>query len=89
MNRNRNREMASQDVRAVVVLYSLDVGIWAKAMEREKERSGSRSRDHKEIGYLKSIVGGDDAVDATAMAKLNKDGLVPYRAGNRNNAVYN
>lgn len=85
-NRNRNREMASQGVRAVVVLYSLDSRNEAKVMEREKGRAGSRNRNHKEGGYLKSIVKNGNAVDATSMVKLNVDGLVPYRAGN---GVYN
>lgn len=79
LNRNRSREMASQDVRVVVVLYSLDLRSWARVMKKEKERAGSRSRNHKEKGHLNSIVGDDDAVDATAMARLNEDGLVPYR----------
>lgn len=83
VSRNRSREMGIQDVRAEVVVYSLDLRSWAKVMDREKERAGSRSRNHKENGYLNLIAKDDDAVDATAMAKLNEDGLVPYRVGNR------
>lgn len=82
-SRNRSREMGNQDVRAVVVVYSLDLRSWAKVMDREKERAGSRSRNHKENGYLNSIVEDNDAVEATAMARLSEDGLVPYRVGNR------
>lgn len=90
MNGNRSRKMASQGVRAVVVLYSLDSRSEAKVMEREKGRAGSRIHNHKEHGYLKSIVKDDDAVDATSMAKLIEDELVPYRVGNRMiDAVYN
>lgn len=85
-NRNRNRKMASQGVRAVVVMYSLDSRNEAKVMAKEKGRAGSRDRNHKESGYLKSIVKNDNAVDATSMVRLNVDGLVPYRVGNR---VYN
>lgn len=83
MNQNLSREMARQSVRAVVVLYSLDSRSEAKVMERAKGRAGSRNRNHKELGYLKSIVKNDNAVDATSMVKLNEDGLIPYRVGNR------
>lgn len=83
MNRNRSHEMASQGVRAVVVLYSLDSRSEVKVMEREKEKAGSRNRNHKEDGYSKSVVMDDDTVDAASMVKLNEDELVPYRVGNR------
>lgn len=69
-----------------MVLYSLDSRNEAKVMEREKGRAGSRNRNHKERGYLKSIVKNDNAVDATSMVRLNVGGLVPYRVGN---SVYN
>lgn len=82
-NRNRNRKMAIPGVRVVVVMYSLDSRNEAKVMEREKGRAGSRDRNHKEGGYLKSIVNDDNAADATSMVRLNVDGLVPYRVGNR------
>lgn len=83
MSRNRSREMANQGVRAVGVLYSLDSRSEAKVMEREKGRVGSRSRNHKERGNLKSIVKDDNAVDATSTVKLNEDEPVPYRFGSR------
>ena len=88
MNRNRSREKASQGVRAVVVLYNLDSRSEAKVMEREKEKAGSRNRNHKEDGYLKSVEKNDDSVDAASMVKLNEDELVPYRVGNRTIMLY-
>lgn len=83
MNRNQNRERASQGVRVVVELQSLEWRNEAKVMEREKGRTGSRNRNHKERGYLKPIVKKDNAVDANSLVRLNVDGLVPYRVGSR------
>lgn len=83
MNRNQSPEKGSQGVKAVVVVYSLELRSWVKVMEKEKERTGGRSRNHEESVYLKSIVDEDDASDATPMARLNENELVPYRAGNR------